>query len=115
MDNMIFDDIKESKVGDKISLFNERRKYKVMARSKRFVILSKPCFGEALYTIFDFKDRWIAPDNLVFGCYDYLSREDCEEALEALEKGELELSFRHGLSFGAYSSRFEEGENNEHN
>jgi len=108
----IFDEIRDSKVGDVISLFNEKRKYKVMARSKRFVILSKPCFGKALYTIFDFKDKWIAPDNLVFGCYDYLSREDCEKALEALEKGELELSFRHGLSFGAYSSRFEKEESN---
>lgn len=106
------ENVRKSKVGDKIALFGQKRKYKVMARSVRFVILSKPCFGKALYTIFDFKDTWIAPDNLVFGCYDYLSREDCEKALEALEKGELELSFRHGISFGAYSSRFEEEVNN---
>lgn len=73
-----------------------------MARDERYVILSKPCFGKSLYTIFDFIDGWLAPDNFVFGMFDYNDREDTEEALEYLEKGEMELSRRHGISFDEY-------------
>ncbi len=102
------ENVRQSKVGDKISLFGQKRKYKVMARSERFVILSKPCFGKALYTIFDFEDKWIAPDNLIFGIYDYNDKEDTEEALKNLELGELELSRRRGISFFWYSARFED-------
>ena len=101
-----FDKIKNSKVGDKVCLFAQRRRWNVMAKSERYVILSKPCFGKALYTIFDFEDEWIGPDNLVFGIYDYNKREDAEEALKDLEKGEMEISRRHGISFDYYHSRW---------
>lgn len=77
-----------------------------MAKSDRYAILSKPCFGKALYTIFDFKDEWIAPDNLVFGMYDYNKKEDAEEALKALQTGDIELSRRHGISFYDYTNQF---------
>ena len=101
------ENVRQSKVGDGIALFGQKRKYKVMSRSERFVILSKPCFGKALYTIFDFEDKWIAPDNLIFGMFDYNDREDTQEALEYLEKGEIELSRRHGISFDYYSAKYQ--------
>ena len=52
-----FEEVRESKVGDKIRLFNERNRYNVMARDERYVILSKRCFNTFLYTIFDFEEE----------------------------------------------------------
>ena len=79
-----------------------------MARSDRYVILSKPAFGTFIYTIFDFEDKWIAPDSFVFGLYDYNKKEEAEEALKALETGDAELSRRHGISFEQYAWKFED-------
>lgn len=97
-----FEEVRESKVGDKIRLFNERNRYNVMARDERYVILSKRCFNTFLYTIFDFEEEWIAPDNLIFGIYDYDKKEDAERALKALQTGDIELSRRRGISFEKY-------------
>ena len=99
---LIIEEISKSQVGDKIHLFNEKRAYKVMARSERFVILSKNCFGKPLYTIIDLKEKWMGPDFLIFGIYDYSNTEDCKKAVEALEKGDLEISRRKGMSFETY-------------
>ena len=97
-----FEEISSVKIDDKIYLFNEKRAYKVMARSERFVILSKNCFGKPLYTIIDLKEKWMGPDFLIFGIYDYSNTEDCKKAVEALEKGDLEISRRKGMSFETY-------------
>ena len=97
-----FEEIAKAKAGDRISLFGQKRRFTVMARSERFVILSKGCFGKSLYTIVDFLDEWMGPDYLVFGMYDYSNVDDCREAVEALEKDELRISSRHGLSFEDY-------------
>lgn len=97
-----FKEISKAKAGDKIHLFGEVRAFKVMAKSERFVILSKICFGKPLYTIVDFKEEWMGPDFLVFGIYDYSNTEDCEKAIKDLEKGKLQISRRHGISFETY-------------
>ncbi len=91
---------------DMVRLFNEKRRFTVRARDHRYIILSKKCFGKALYTIIDLEDRWMGPDNLVFGIYDYCDERDCEEALRALRNHEIEISVRHGISFDEYTKRF---------
>ena len=103
--DMIFDEIKKADVGDKVRLFGQKRRYDVMAKSDRYMIFSKNYFDTFIYTIFDFEDRWIGPDNLVFECYDFRVKEEAEEALKALEDGELELSRRRGISFDQYIKR----------
>ena len=99
--------VRNAKVGDKVKMFGQRRRFTVMARDSRYIILSKNCFGNPLYTILDLEQEWMGPDYLVFGIYDYGDRSDCEEALEALQKGELEISGRRGISFKEYESRLE--------
>lgn len=101
----VFNEIRKADVGDKVRLFGQRRRFNIMAKSDRYMIFSKPVFGTFLYTIFDFEDRWIAPDNLVFEAYDFNVREEAEEALKALEDGELELSRRRGISFDQYITK----------
>ena len=101
-----FKEISKSIVGDMVHLFGEKRAYKVMARSERFVILSKQCFGNPLYTIVDFREEWMGPDCLIFGDYDYSDPKDCERAIKDLEKGELKISIRHGISFETYGKKY---------
>ena len=105
MDSRIdkFMEIKNSKVGDKIRLFGQRNRFTVRARNERFVILSKNFFGSdrSYYTIIDFEKKWMGPDNLVFGMFDYLT--DAEEALQELISGKIEVSRRRGISFEVYT------------
>lgn len=102
------EEIINAKVGDKVKMFGQRSRFTVMARDARYIILTKNCFGKPLYTILDLEYEWLGPDNMVFGIYDYSDRSDCEEALAALQKGELEISRRRGISFEEYESRFGE-------
>ena len=103
----VFNEIRKADVGDKVRLFGQKRRFNVMAKSDRYMIFSKNYFDTFIYTIFDFDEKWIAPDNLVFGMYDYDKKEEAEEALKALENGELELSRRRGISFEKYIREFE--------
>ena len=66
------------------------------ARDERYVICTKPCFGTVLYFIADLKAKWRAPDNMVF-CFGYETDEQCNERLEELESGKIELSQRRGI------------------
>ena len=100
--------ITNAKVGDKVKMFGQRRRFTCMARDARYIIFVKNCFGEPLYTILDLEYEWMGPDYMVFGIYDYSDRSDCEKALEALQKGDLEISRRRGISFEEYEAKFEE-------
>lgn len=103
------------KVGDRVRMFNQKRGFNVMARSDRYIILSKKCFGKALYTIVDLEFEEMGPDNLIFGIYDYCDPKDCKEALKDLEEGEIEISRRHQLSFDEYCFRYGEVNENQKN
>lgn len=105
------EEIINAKVGDKVKMFGQKRRFTVMARDARYIILTKNCFGKPLYTILDLEYEWMGPDYMVFGIYDYSDRSDCEEALRALQKGELEISRRRGISFEEYEAKFEEDDN----
>ncbi|MGI8581909.1 MAG: hypothetical protein ACR2KX_06930, partial [Chitinophagaceae bacterium] len=47
-----------------------------------------------VYSLVDFKENIKAPDNLVFGLYDYSNEESCQQVIKNLESGEMELSHR---------------------
>lgn len=109
-------------VGKQVYFHNEKLPYKVMAVSKRYAVVSRPLnrredaellhhqvkmgayctFTEAfehnkqspVYSLIDFEENIKAPDNLVFGIYDYSKESDCEKVIKDLESGELELSHR---------------------
>ena len=49
-----------------------------------------------MYFIIDLKDKWRAPDNMIF-CHGYESDEDCIERLKELQDGTIELSLRRGI------------------
>lgn len=83
-------------VGDKVYVPKEKKPYRVKARDDRFIICTKPCFGTVLYFIVDLKERWRAPDNMVF-CSGYETEEQCKERLAELQSGEIELSRRRGI------------------
>ena len=109
-------------VGKKVYFTNEKLPYKVMAVSERYAVVSRPLnrredaellhhqvkmgayctFTEAfehnkqspVYSLIDFEENIKAPDNLVFGIYDYSKESDCKKVIKDLESGELELSHR---------------------
>lgn len=109
-------------VGKKVYFNNERLPYKVMAVSKRYAVVSRPLnrredadllhhqvktgayctFTEAfehnkqspVYSLIDFEENIKAPDNLVFGFYDYSKESDCKKVIKDLESGKIELSHR---------------------
>lgn len=109
-------------VGKKVYFTNEKLPYKVMAVSERYVVVSRQLnrredakllhhqvktgaystFTEAfehnkqspVYSLIDFEENIKAPDNLVFGFYDYSKESDCKKVIKDLENGKLELSHR---------------------
>lgn len=85
-------------VGDKVYIPYEKRPYKVRARDDRYIICTKPynLKQTVLYFIVDLKEKWRAPDNMIF-CRGYETDEDCKERLAELQRGEIELSERRGL------------------
>lgn len=83
-------------INDKVYIPGEKRSYRVKARDERYIICTKPCFGTVLYFIVDLKERWRAPDNMVF-CSGYETEEQCKERLAELQSGEIELSRRRGI------------------
>lgn len=53
--------------------------------------------SEPVYSLLDFETEKKAPSNLIFNSYDFFSKNDCIKSLIDLEKGEHELSRRHGV------------------
>lgn len=84
-------------VGDKIKLHEFKQRFTVWAASENFAILTKPFNLKKTYTytILDFRKNLRNRDNQVFGFWeDYDNKEGAAIALDALEKGELEISHR---------------------
>ena len=55
------------KIGDKIKMCGERTRYTVQGFDDRFIIATKPHFGEKLYTIIDKQELRRGPINMVLG------------------------------------------------
>lgn len=85
-------------VGDNVYIPNQKRPYRVRARDDRYIICTKPYNPEhtVLYFIIDLIDKRRAPDNMIF-CSGYETDEDCQERLQELQSGEIELSWRRGI------------------
>lgn len=78
--------IEELAVGDHVRFAEEKLKYTIQAKGKRYLVCTKP-FNPArtvLYTIVDLEDKRRGPENLVFGI-GAETREQCEEMLDRLE------------------------------
>lgn len=73
-------------VGSKIYFTGERRPYRIRARSKRFLVCTKPFALQktVLYCICDLELNIRGPENLVFGM-GAESDKDCEEIIWRLE------------------------------
>lgn len=95
------------KVGDLIKCNDWTKPLTVRAVSENYFVMSRNHFGKPLYSICqkkpaDFSRNYIVEgypmigtDAWVFGRFDYLNQEDCEEAVKELESGETEMSVRH--------------------
>lgn len=85
----------EFKVGDKIYFEGERNAYTVRACDSRYLICTKQFNPRktVLYTIVDLKEKVRGTENLVF-CMGFETDEDCQEALQRLQSGETEISYR---------------------
>lgn len=81
--------------GQKIWFAREKRPYTVQCFSDRFVICTKPFNPKrtVLYTIIDLKRKVRGTEDLIF-CMGFETKELCQEALERLEAGESEVSYR---------------------
>ena len=85
-------------IGDKVYIPNHKRPFKVRARDDRYIICTKPFNAKhtVIYFIIDLVDKWRAPDNMIF-CAGYETDEDCQNRLQQLQNGEIELSRRRGI------------------
>jgi hypothetical protein len=83
------------KTGDKVWFEGEKQGYTVQARSDSYIVCTKPFNAQntVLYTIIDTEEGIRGTENLIF-CGGFETKEDCDEALERLEKGVSEVSHR---------------------
>jgi len=80
-------------VGTRIYFAEEKQPYRVKARSKRFLVCTKP-FNLAktvIYTIVDLKEGVRGPENLVFGM-GAETDEQCREMVDRLEGREKPMT-----------------------
>jgi hypothetical protein len=80
-------------IGARVYVPNERRGYKVMARSDRYAVCTKPHFSTVLYFILDNVELVRGPENLIFGL-GAETQEQCEQMIMRLEVGDTEVSHR---------------------
>ena len=81
--------------GQKVYIEPEKRPYKVRTHDDRFVICTKPFNLQktVLYFIIDKKREVRGAENLIFGM-GFETDKQCEEALERLQQGKSEVSYR---------------------
>lgn len=93
--------------GSKVKWRNEKRRYTCIDRSDNFIIVAKPfnlqknSDGSPVcqYSILDLTQMKCNKDNLIFGIYDYLNKDDCKQALLALENSLLDEKDRKEIEF----------------
>lgn len=85
----------EFKVGDKVHFEGERNAYTIRACDSRYLVCTKPFNPRktVLYTIVDLQEKVRGTENLVFGMV-FETDDDCKEALERLQYGKTEISYR---------------------
>lgn len=88
---------KSLNVGDKIKFKREKQRYKVIAKSNRFIICTKPFNPKRifLYSIVDLQRLVRGAVNLVFGlAWDFDNPEELQECINELESEKVEVSHR---------------------
>jgi hypothetical protein len=82
-------------VGDRVKFEREKQRYTVQAASERFAVCTKPFNARktVIYTIVDFKRNVRGTENLIF-CMGFEDQQHCQDALQRLEAGESEVSYR---------------------
>ena len=87
--------MRKFKVGDKIHFVGERNAYTIRACDSRYQICTKPFNPQrtVLYTIVDLQEKIRGTENLVFGM-GFETDEECQEALQRLQSGKTEISYR---------------------
>ena len=85
-------------VGDKVYIPKHVNPFRVQARDDRFIICTKPfnLKRTVIYFIVDLQNRRRGPDNMIF-CSGYNTVEQCQERLQELQQGKIEVSYRHGI------------------
>jgi hypothetical protein len=87
-------------VGGRVWFAEEKKPYTVQARSRRFLVCTKPFALKktVLYCIIDLKERIRGPENLVFG-FGAETPEQCRAMVTRLEDAEScsEVSHRHSI------------------
>lgn len=86
------------RVGTKIKFPEEKQRYTVQACDGRYAVCTKPfnCRKTVLYTIIDVQEKIRGTENLIF-CVGFETKEQCQEALQRLAKGESEISYRNRI------------------
>ena len=87
---------KNIQIGDKIKFKSEKRKYMVRAISDKFAICTKPFNVKKysnIYTVIDWENKLRGRDN--YHGWGYYTDEECKEAIEKWDKGEIEHSSRY--------------------
>ena len=88
---------KSLNVGDKIKFQQEKQRYKIIAKSDRFIICTKPFNPKKafLYSIIDLQRIVRGAVNLIFGLvWDFDDTEELQECISELESGKVEVSHR---------------------
>lgn len=88
-------DLELCRGGDKIKFKCEKQRYTIQARDDRYIICTKPFNAKktVLYTIIDLERNVRGTENLIF-CMGFGTKQLCLEALERLQKGDSEVSYR---------------------
>lgn len=83
--------------GQKVWFDNIKKPFKVREANDKYAICTMPYNfkpNTVIYTIVDFERKERGLDNMVFGIHDYFSDDDCRQAFEELNIGELAVSYR---------------------
>lgn len=93
-------EVRDSKPGDMISLFNQRRRFKVLFVNKKWVVLSKTYFGNYLVVVFDFENEMLSSD-IMYGA-------DTEEIVRCVEKDLIQIypNDNGAMNFATYNMRY---------
>lgn len=93
-------EVRDSKPGDMISLFNQRRRFKVLFVNKKWAVLSKTYFGNYLVVTFDFENEMLSSD-IMYGA-------DTEEIVRCVEKDLIDIypNDNGTMNFATYNMRY---------
>ena len=88
-------ELKDLKVGDYVWIPENKKPFVVKARDEQDIICTKPYNPQhtVIYFIIDLVRNVRGTDDRIF-CFGYETKEMCEERLEDLQSGLMEVSYR---------------------